>query len=91
MQIGWPKTGWNLPKQRNFWPVVQPMSEPCEFEFVAQIGNHTSKSEASIQSETALNAGETENSLTDRLEAEKICETFGYKNKFQTKTSVSRR
>ena len=56
------------------------MSEPCEFEFVpikravrdsvAQIGNHTSKSEASIQSETALNVGETENSLTDRLEAE---------------------
>ena len=56
------------------------MSEPCGFEFVpmkravrdsvAQIGNHISKSEASIQSGTALNAGETENSLTDRLEAE---------------------
>ena len=55
------------------------MSELCEFEFVpmkrvirdsmAQIGNHTSKSEASIQSVTALNVGETENSLTDRLEA----------------------
>ena len=55
------------------------MSEPCEFEFfpkkraqrdsVARIGNHTSKSEASIQSVTALNVEETENSLTDRLEA----------------------
>ena len=55
------------------------MSEPCEFEFVpmkraardsvAQIENHTSKSEASIQSVTALNVGETVNSLTDRLEA----------------------
>ena len=55
------------------------MGEPCEFEFipmkravrdsVAQIGNHTSKSEASIQSVTALNVGETENSLTDRLDA----------------------
>ena len=55
------------------------MSEPCEFEFaplnravrdsVVQIGNNTSKSEASIQSVTALNVGETENSLTDRLKA----------------------
>ena len=55
------------------------MSKACEFEFVsrkravrdlvAQIGNHTSKSEASIQSETALNAGETENYSTDQLEA----------------------
>ena len=55
------------------------MSEPCEFEFVprkravrdsvAQIGNRTSKSEASIQSETALDAGETENSSMDQLEA----------------------
>ena len=52
------------------------MSELCEFEFVpmkravrdsvAQIGNHTSKSEASIQCVRALNVGETENSLTDR-------------------------
>ena len=41
---------------------------------VAQIGNYTSKSEASIQSGTALNAGETENSLTDRLEAEQLRE-----------------
>ena len=55
------------------------MIEPCEFELVtmkravrnsvAQIGNHTSKSEGSIQSGTALNAVETENSVTDRLEA----------------------
>ena len=55
------------------------MSEPCEFEFVpmkcavrdsvAHIGNHTSKSVASIQSVTSLNVGETENSLTDRLKA----------------------
>ena len=55
------------------------MSEPCEFEFVpmkravrdsvAQVGNHTSKSEASIQSVTALNVGETENSLTNQLKA----------------------
>ena len=36
---------------------------------VAQIANHTSKSEASTQSVTALSGGETENSLTDRLEA----------------------
>ena len=55
------------------------MSEPREFECVpmkcavrdsiAQIGNHSSKSEASIQKEAALNVGETENSSTDRLEA----------------------
>ena len=55
------------------------MSKPCEFVFVpmklavqdsvAQIGNHTSKSEAFIQSETALNAGETENHSMDQLEA----------------------
>ena len=56
------------------------MSEPGEFVFVprklpvrdsvTQIDNDTSKSGASIQSRTALNAGETENSLTDRLEEE---------------------
>ena len=55
------------------------MSEPCEFEWVpmkravwdsvAQIGNHTSKSEASTQKVTTLNVRETENSLSDRLEA----------------------
>ena len=36
---------------------------------MVKIRNHTSKSEASIQSETALNAGETENSSTDLLVA----------------------
>ena len=34
-----------------------------------QIGNNTSKSEPSIQSRTALNAGEMENLVTDQLEA----------------------
>ena len=66
-------------KQRNTWPVVQPMSEPGEFvlaprkltvrDSVMQIGNNTLKSEASIQSRTALNAGEMENLVTDHLEA----------------------
>ena len=36
---------------------------------VVQIGNHTSKSEMLIQSETALNAGESENHSMDQLEA----------------------
>ena len=36
---------------------------------VAQTGNNTSKSEASIQSRTALNVGEMENWATDQLEA----------------------
>ena len=36
---------------------------------MAQIGNHISKSEASIQSVTALTIVETENFLTDRLKA----------------------
>ena len=82
------------------------MSEPCEFEFVpmkravrdsvAQIGNHTSKSEASIPSKTALNVGETEKSLTDRLEAEqrkanKDMRDFWIQEQVQDKTSVSRR
>ena len=82
------------------------MSEPGEFEFVprkravqdsvAQIGNHTSKSEALTQSETALNAGETENNSTDQLEQDikgntKMHGTFGYWNKFQTNISVSRK
>ena len=59
--------------------LTKQMSELREFEFVplkravrdsvTQIGNHTSKSEASIQSVRALNDGETETSLTDRLEA----------------------
>ena len=103
----WIKTGWILLKQRNVWPVVQPMSEPCEFVFVprklavrdsvTQIGNNTSKSEASIQSVTALSAGGMENSLTDRLEAvqprehKTYARLCGYGNKFETKMSVSRR
>ena len=59
--------------------MVEPMSELCEFVFdpkkltvrdsVTQIGNNTSKSEASIQSKTALNAREMENLVTDQLEA----------------------
>ena len=36
---------------------------------MAQVGNHTSKSEMLIQSETALNAGEMENYSMDQLEA----------------------
>ena len=36
---------------------------------VMQIGNNTSKSVASIQKVTALNAGEMENVVADRLEA----------------------
>ena len=105
MRIGRRKTGWILPKQRNIWPVVQPISEPCEFEFVprkravrdvvAEIGN-TSKSEASVQSETALNAGETEHVRRvgwkqDIKGNTKMYDTFGYQNKFKTKTSVPRR
>ena len=36
---------------------------------MVQIGNHNSKSEMLIQSETAFNAGETENHSVDQLEA----------------------
>ena len=36
---------------------------------VTQIGNNNSRSEASIQIKTALNAGEMENLVTDQLEA----------------------
>ena len=66
-------------KQRNIWPVVLPMSELFESEFVprklsardsvTQIGNNTSKSGESTQSRTALNAGETQNWVMDQLEA----------------------
>ena len=52
------------------------MSEPCEFVFVprkltvrdsvTQIGINTSKSEASIQSSTALNVGEMIGSSTSK-------------------------
>ena len=38
-------------------------------DLVAQIWNHTWKSEAPIQSETTLNAGDTKNYSTDQLEA----------------------
>ena len=77
------------------------MSEPCEFEFVprkravrdlvAQIGNHTSKSEASIQSETALNAGETENLVTDQIEARHQREHKDVRYSWATRTSSRRR
>ena len=60
------------------------MSEPGEFVFVPrkltvrdsvmQIVNNTSKSEVSIQSRTALNAGEMENLATDQLEA--VCQSL---------------
>ena len=36
---------------------------------MTQIGSNTSKSEASIQSRTALNVGEMENLVTDQLDA----------------------
>ena len=64
---------------------------------MVQIGNHNSKSEMLIQSETAFNAGETENHSVDQLEAIHQREHrdalifFGYQNKFKTKTSVSRK
>ena len=44
--------------------LTQQMSEPCR-DSVTEVGDHTSKSEAPCQSVTALNVGETENSLTD--------------------------
>ena len=66
------------------------MSEPCELAFVprkltvrdlvTQIGNNTSKTEASIQSRTAFNAGEMENSVINWKQYGKgnteMCETF---------------
>ena len=64
---------------------------------VTQIGNHTSKSETSIQSRIALNVGETENLVTDHLEAvqqrehRRYARLSGYWNQFETKMSVSRR
>ena len=73
------------------------MSEHCEFEFapmkravrdpVAQIGNHTSKSEASIQSGTALNAGETENSLDGSIGSRTAKGTQRYARLLDTRTS----
>ena len=97
----WIKTGWILLKQRNTWPVVQPMGEPCEIVFVprkltmrdpaTQIGNNTSKPETSIQSRTALNAGETENLVTDQLEAVQQREHRGTRDFLGTGTSSRRR
>ena len=56
-----------------------------------QIGNDTSKSEASIQSETALNAGETDNSSTDQLEARHQKEHKDVRYFWDTRTSSRRR
>ena len=53
-----------LPREFEFAPMKRAVRDS-----VVQIGNHTSKSEASIQSVTTLKVGETENSLTDRLKA----------------------
>ena len=88
-------------KQRNIWPVVQPMSEPCEFVFVprkltvrdsvTQIGNNTSKSGASTQSRTALNAGETENLVMDQLEALQRREHRDTRDFLGTRTNSRRR
>ena len=64
---------------------------------MVQLGSHNSKSEMLIQSETAFNAGETENHSMDQLEAlhqrehKDVQYFFGYHNKFKTKTSVSRK
>ena len=77
------------------------MNEPCEFEYVpmkravrdlgAQVGNHTSKSEASIQSRTALNAGETESSVTDQMEAGQRREYKDVRDFLDTRTGSRRR
>ena len=76
------------------------MSKPCEFvlvpmklavrDSVAQIGNTTSKSEASIQRRTALNAGETESSVTDQLRARQQKEYKDTRDFLDTRTSSSR-
>ena len=60
---------------------------------MVQIRNHHSKSEVLIQSETALDADETENYSMDQLEAihqreHKDALYFWNQNKFKTKTSV---
>ena len=97
----WIKTGWILLKQRNIWPVVQPTTEPCEFVFVprkltvrdsvTQIGNNTSKSEASIQSWTALNVGEMDNLAMDQLETVQQREHRDTRDFLGTGTSSRRR
>ena len=58
---------------------------------MTQVGNHTSKSEASIQSRTALKAGETENSVTDQLEAGQQREYKDTRDFLDTRTSLRRR
>ena len=77
------------------------MSEPGEFVFVPreltgrdsvmQIGNNTSKSEASFQSRTALNVGEMENLATDQLEAVQQREHKDTQDFLGTGTSSRRR
>ena len=72
------------------------MSKSCEFVFVpmkftvrdsvTQIGSHTSKSEASIQSRTALNS-----SVTDQLEAGQQREYKDTRDFLDTRTSSRRR
>ena len=51
-------------------------------------GNNTSKSGESIQSRTALNAGETENFV---LGTQRYARHSEFQNKFETKKSVQRR
>ena len=83
------------------------MTKPWEFVLVPrkvavrdpvmQIGNNTSKSEASIQSRTALNAGEMENfgggsiGSSTAKRTQRYARLSGYRNKFETKMSVSRK
>ena len=75
-----------------FAPMKRAVRDP-----VAQIGNHTSKSEASIQSGTALNAGGTENSLDGSIGSRTAQGTRRYarlldtRNKFKMEASVSRK
>ena len=62
-----------------------------------QIGNNSSKSEASIQSRTALNDGEMENLVTDQFgsstakRTQRFAKISGYRNKFETKMSLTER
>ena len=58
---------------------------------VTQIKNNTSKCDASIQSRTALNAGETENLVTDQLEAVQQTEHRDTRDLLDTGTSSRRR
>ena len=77
------------------------MSEPGEFVFVPrkltvrdsvmQIGNNTSKSAASIQNKTALNAREMESLVTDQFEAVQQREHRDTRDFLGTRTSSRRR